>query len=1448
MASTISSTLTSAVVLSSAGQNPLTITTGGAIATSAGVAITGDNTQAWSVANAGLIRNGPVSGIHPNAGILLQAGGTVTNTGSIISYGIGVQIDSDAGTVTNSAAIIGSGIGVALYGGGSVTNLAGGTISGAAFLGVNIVHGDGTVTNAGTIIGSSTDAVLFEGDYNDRLIVDPGAVFLGGRAANGGFGSNTLELAVGNASAGTLSGLGTSYVGFQTAQVDPGATWTLASSNAVHGNSTLELLGGNGAETLPTMQSAPGAAVTNAGYLANAGSILVMGGDNPVGETYGGYGGTLTNAGTLSNTGLLSLAGSNPIYELSRGIWDESRGVLYDTGTLTNAGTINVAAGSASNSYHQIGGLGARLSVSGALINTGTLNVYGGNTGLAAARTVTDSFGGIVQIVATGTVTNAGTLNLTAVTPGFEGSTLANAVFGAELLDRGVLINNGALLVAGYGSGSDASTDALLEIATAGSLTNTGSITGAGVLRNYGLLSGGGSTTGSISVATLLNDHIIASGTGGGLSINGAITADTGNTGLIEIAAGGSLTLNGAIDASQTVVFEGVTGTLSLGDPMGFAGTIVGMVPGDQLDLTGLPYDAAGSAMWTNGTLLVTSGSIAVNIDVSEAPPGSIVYRPSQDAGSGTFLNPSPPGPVTITEVGIPGDSPESVSGTADPYGTISVEIGTITVGTTTANAAGDWTLAVPSQLAYGTDLDVIASEQGGQTSQPVLLSYHLPLVIDQVGTPGGSPESVSGTADPDSTVTVAIGGESVGTATADAAGDWTFAGPTILVDGTDLSVIASEDGLQSAPVLLSYLPLFITQVGTPGSPESVSGTALPNATVSVTIGGVEIGTTTANAAGDWTVAGPSPLIYGIGLSVIASEDGFSSTPVLLTALPLAINQVGTPGGNPESMSGTADPNSSVTIMIGGVSVGTVTADEAGDWTFAGPSQLVYGNNLSVIASANGLQSAEYLLTYPPFAINQVGTPDGSPESVSGTALPDTTVAISIGGVQVGTVIADAAGDWTLTGPTQLVYGTAMRVVATAGDQTSAPVLLTYHNILEITQESITAGEVIIDGTADPSETVFVTLDGSIAARPAFADTNGDWTVDLGPLNPGIHAVVASVTDRGAAPSESSPQDFTTLCFCAGTRIATPDGTVPVEQLAVGDMVLTASGAIRPIVWIGIGHALTVRGQRGPATPVIVRKGALADNVPHTDLRVTKGHSLFIDNVLIPVELLVNHRSIQWDDRSHAVTIYHIELQSHDVLLANGAPAESYRDDGNRRMFQNANAGWDLPPERPCAPVQSGGAIVQAVWSRLADRAGKRPDQTLTEDPDVHLLVDGRRIDGVMRGDGYLVFELQRIGKEHRVVSRAGSPAELGLAPEPRVLGVAIRRIVLWQAALVRLIEATDPALTDGFHGFEADNGFRWTNGNALLPAELFCGLTGPCQVELKLGCTTHYPLLTTAA
>ena len=165
----------------------------------------------------------------------------------------------------------------------------------------------------------------------------------------------------------------------------------------------------------------------------------------------------------------------------------------------------------------------------------------------------------------------------------------------------------------------------------------------------------------------------------------------------------------------------------------------------------------------------------------------------------------------------------------------------------------------------------------------------------------------------------------------------------------------------------------------------------------------------------------------------------------------------------------------------------------------------------------------------------------------------------------------------------------------------------------------------------------------------------------------------------------------------------------------------------------------------------------------------------------------------------------------------------------------------------PCAEVLTGGPIVDSVWRRLLDRAGPRPGMTRSDDPDLHVLVDGCRLDAASRhGSGY-VFRLPAPARSVRIVSRAAAPAELGLARDPRVLGVALLAITVFQGARCSTIAMTDPALAEGFHAFEPDNGLRWTDGDAALPALLLGGPDGPKELVLHVGATTSYPLLAKA-
>jgi len=148
---------------------------------------------------------------------------------------------------------------------------------------------------------------------------------------------------------------------------------------------------------------------------------------------------------------------------------------------------------------------------------------------------------------------------------------------------------------------------------------------------------------------------------------------------------------------------------------------------------------------------------------------------------------------------------------------------------------------------------------------------------------------------------------------------------------------------------------------------------------------------------------------------------------------------------------------------------------------------------------------------------------------------------------------------------------------------------------------------------------------------------------------------------------------------------------------------------------------------------------------------------------------------------------------------------------------------------------------VDAVWRRLLERAGPRPGLVLTEDPELHVLVDGERLDVTKRvGEAY-VIHLPTVPSVLRIVSRAAAPAELGLARDPRVLGAALRHLVVRKGTRFRITEANDDRLTDGFHAFEADNGFRWTDGDAAIRTEFFAGIIGPVELVLHIGAMARY-------
>ena len=110
-------------------------------------------------------------------------------------------------------------------------------------------------------------------------------------------------------------------------------------------------------------------------------------------------------------------------------------------------------------------------------------------------------------------------------------------------------------------------------------------------------------------------------------------------------------------------------------------------------------------------------------------------------------------------------------------------------------------------------------------------------------------------------------------------------------------------------------------------------------------------------------------------------------------------------------------------------------------------------------------------------------------------------------------------------------------------------------------------------------------------------------------------------------------------CFVSGTLILTARGEIAVEDLQIGDRLVTLSGAARPVRWIGQRH-LDLRRHKTPAQvqPILIRADAVAAGVPRRDLRVSLDHAVLLDGVLVAVRLLVNGASIRREALCQAVT------------------------------------------------------------------------------------------------------------------------------------------------------------------------------------------------------------------
>ena len=1334
-----------------------------------------------------------------------------TSSGYVVTSGFFLDVLS-GGTVVNTTIQAGGTLAIETGGFDSGATIAAGgneTVLGSATLdkvsGTQLVSAATAVISNETIYNGGTVDLFLAGVLaNNTTVLSGGAIDINGHAVannttitngvvqlqspkatvSGSFdfaGAGTLQFTVatdaGYGDLAVISGFGSGDVVDELA-IGSGATLTATTS---------------GIETLATITS--GGVTEVLLFAGPAPSNLSLVSDGNGGEeiiySAGTTSVTTVSAGTSqSNLQITSgstvnvLSGGTIIGAtfFSGGIGMVSSGGVDSGSTIIGGGKETVLGTATGDTVGGVQLVSAATAIvnSETILNGGTVQLF--KAGVIASGTTVESGGTLALnggVFANNTVLDGGLIQLESPKSELSGSLIISG--GTIQVTANVSAANGDLaVISGFAGGDVIDLTSTTSIGAAGSSATLTTSTSGG--NTIATVSGGGSSETFLFAGTTIASTLILKSDGsGGEELIVSTASPTSTTVPNGITSGGVVTSGSFVD----VLSGGTLASASIQS----GGSV-------QVEAGGLD---SGSVLSGGGNELVFGSATLDQIYGTQLISAATAIITNETIYNGGAADLFLKGAVA-TGIVVSSGGAFNISGNATAFATVLNGGGLLELQSPKATLGGTVTFA-----GSGGTIEVIGVGSAGFGDLAVISNFGTGDVIDESGIAPGA-TLIASTSGGNTIETISGGGS---TQSFILAGTNIASGLTLVADGrggVDLQFGSSSSSSgSSGPTVSSGSTVsnFIVNGGTTltvlNGGTIVNATVMATGTILVQSGGVDSGSII-SSGGTETVTG-SAMGDQIGGTQFAG--GTVSGETILNGGSVTVQATGIDSGSTILTSGFELVLGSANLdQISGIQlVSAATAVVSNETVFNGGSVDLF--LAGAIANNLTISSGGYL------NINGHAV-------ASNTVLNGGTLELqSAKAVLSGSLTFSGAGDLEVTGNTSSGYGDLAVISGFgAGD------------VIDLTSATSV-------GAAGSAATLSTTTSGG----DTYATVSGGGSVQT--------FIFAGTTIAGSltlgTDGAGGEQLTEVACFLPGTLILTDRGEVPVERLRTGDTVVTVSGAERRLCWIGHGKALATRGRRTAATPLIVRKGALGDNVPHQDLRITKGHSLYFDGVLIPVEFLVNHRSILWDDHAREVTVYHLELDTHDVLLANGAPAESYRDDGNRWLFQNANTGWDQPAKAPCVPVLTGGPVVDAVWRRLLERAGAVVRVPLTEDPDLHLTVDGARIEAAQKDDGVHVFRVPASAGSVRIGSRAVVPQELGLARDPRCLGVALRHVAVRQGTRFRTVLANDPQLESGFHLFEEGNGFVWTDGDAALPMDLLSGFSGVVEVVLMVASTTRY-------
>jgi Hint domain len=939
------------------------------------------------------------------------------------------------------------------------------------------------------------------------------------------------------------------------------------------------------------------------------------------------------------------------------------------------------------------------------------------------------------------------------------------------------------------------------------SLIVTGAIALSGVFATGGLTVGTALATGTLDIVaggtlttttpTQINGTLEVSGAGALVSVNGILTVGPQSAGLSppDIAA-----LNGGYIKTHLLYLNGgtitvdATSTIEVGTPGNAAAGALTVDGGYYINSTG---GTITGAVIDKGTLLATGGVTSVFGNITGTGLLNI------GAGGTLFLAGSVAATNTVNFI--------SNTGRLMLYGTsgFSAAIAGLTSGDAIDISGVRLTGAVFT--AISTSKGTLTLSNNGVSVMTLTLSGNYAGAIFQT-----SPDGVDGTL-----ITLASGGSgagllSAGTTTPDSyrwaasgGGDWGNAANWVDSSvGTITAAVAPgvNDNVTIAGLGTAGLTLLTGQ----GNSASLALSGNIGIAGRVTTGAVTTAGTSTPVTLDVNAAGTlsaTSIGFGPGVLQVAGVGAVLTVSGTLTLGPVA--------------AGLAGPRLAV------LNQGLV---QAGALVLNGASIVVDSVSAVEIGRAGGA------------AIGVVTVDAGATLSSNGGVIGSAAVVngVLLAGSGTTSLLSDVYGSGTLmigAGATLSVYGvvgsgetvdfagTAGRLVLNAATNTFSGVITGFVPGDEIDIAAATLTGAVFTANGSGGGTLVLTDNGVVVTSLVLAGTTTTEVFQL--LPDGVDGTLIRVAD---VVGSQAP------CYAAGTRILTEAGEMAVEDLRPGVRVVAMGRrpTLRQVRWVGrrwIDIARHPHPER--VLPIRVTAGAFGAGMPHRDLLLSPEHAVFVDGVLIPVHLLVNGATVMRDQDVADITYLHVELDRHDIILAEGLPAESYLDTGNRGDFANAPGVARLHADlmardeqalavwatKACAELVQDGERLASVRRRLAERAmalGWRR----TEDPDLWIVADGTALRPDF-DDGAYHFILPRAARSLRLVSRNAVPAECDVASgDHRRLGVAVTHVAADGVMAPR-------ASGGGWYPPEAQ--WQWTDGNAALDCQ------GAASLQIRL-------------